>query len=162
MKLRGVAALAACLLASCTAYFNPSVDLVVHVRDEGAANQVYAALREFAQRHQLGRVPADTHAPMPEAARQLALKTTYYVPAKRPGEGRSLTLLDDSTGCKVVRMVEEGRTWNEHSQADLAELHAALAAIEGVTVEKGAEFVPDKTPGRGIDEYCSAPPKPAA
>jgi len=157
MKVHGVVALGAWLLASCTAYFNPSVDLVLRVKDEAAANQVYAALREFAQRHQLGRFPADTRAPMPESSRQLALKTTYYLPAKRAGEGRSLTVLDDSLGCKVVRVVEGSRTWNEQSQSDLAELRAALAAIDGVTVEAGAVFTPDKTPGRGINEYCTAP-----
>ncbi len=142
-------------IVSCSVYSNPSVDLVLHVSTVDARREVGLVISEFAQRRQLIASSAVTDAPAPEAIRRLNEKTTYYGTGTRYGKGRSLTFLDASPTCMVIRVVERSANWNAQSQADLDELRAALSAIEGVVVELGAKFDPGTNAGRGIDEYCS-------
>lgn len=145
---------AAFAIASCSAYFNPTVDLVLRVTDADAGNRVVAVIEEFARDRKLAAYPAKSEGSTPEYLRKLNEKTTYYLPGTRRGEGRSFTFLDATPACKVIRLVERGEHWLKESEADLVALRTALSAIPGVTVEEGARFVPDTNSGRGIDEYC--------
>jgi len=117
---------------------------------------VSRVISQFAERKHLSASSAVNDAPAPEAIRRLNEKTTYYETGTPYGKGRSLTFLDASPTCKVIRVVERSPNWNAQSQADLDELRAALSAIEGVAVELGAKFDPATNSGRGINEYCSS------
>ena len=141
-------------LTSCSAYFNPSVDLILYVADADAGTRVAAAIDEFARSRQLTAYPAKSEASTPEYLRKLNERTTYYLTGARYGEGRSLTFLDATSACKVVRVVEGGERWSKESEADLIALRTVLNSLPGVKVEEGARFVPNTTRGRGINEYC--------
>ena len=142
------------VVTSCSAYFNPTVDLVLHVTDADAGNRIVGTLEDFARDRQLKAYPAKSEGSTPEYLRKLNEKTIYYLTGTRRGNGRSLTFLDATPACKVVRVVEGSERWLMESEADLVELRNALGALPGVTVEEGARFVPNTNSGRGINEYC--------
>jgi hypothetical protein len=141
---------------SCSAYSNPTADLVLHVADADAGNRVVAAIGQFARDRKLTAYPASNDSPAPEYIRQLKEKTTYYLTGTRYGKGRSLTFFDASPDCKVVRVVERSEHWLKESEADLAALRAALSALAGVTVNEGARFDGEGPGGRSLNEYCPA------
>lgn len=148
--------IAAGLSSSCSAYFNPTADLVLHVADADAGHRVVVTLEGFARERGLKASSARDDGPQPESIRQLKEKTTYYLSGTRHGIGRSLTFFDASPGCKVVQLVERSEKWSEQSEADLQALRAALTALAGVTVESGARFAPntESKRGRPITDYC--------
>lgn len=143
--------------AGCSVYPNPHHDLVLLVRDADASENIRDAIRAFANRRGLNEYSPDSDSSTPEYVREINSKTTYYSSGDSRGEGRSITLFAAATGCKVVRVVERSRKWNAASQADFDALRTALEAIDGVEVRLGEQYIPDVSPGRGIDAYCEPP-----
>ena len=152
-RVRDALLVAALASTSCNAYFNPAVDLVVHVTNGDAGDRVVVAIDKFARDRQLTAYPASNDSPVPESIRQLNEKTTHYLTGTRHGKGRSLTFLNASPACKVVKVVERSEHWSTESEADLVALRTALSGLAGVTVEEGARFDGTKG-GRGLNEYC--------
>ena len=149
-------ALSVGIVASCSFYTMPTLDLVVRLSaTEPVASAVRESVEQFVTSKGLRQFDLENAAPNePADVETQRARTTHWRNPESTSVGLGVMYFDLQPQCKVVRVLEQGKEWTQQSRAAIEELERLLSAIDGARVARGNSLEDWYATLQSPESYC--------